>query len=868
MHRPAVFLLIISVALIALSGFRNAPVPNETSHLAAGLSYWNTGRFDLYSVNPPLVRLIAAAPVKLLLPATDWRDGEPNATQKEAELRPEWSAGIDLVRKNVDRAQCVFAIARWACLPFTLIGAYFCYRWARELYGRSAGVTAVVLWSLSPTVMAWSATICPDVAAAAIGLAANYFFWRWLRESTWASGVTAGVALGIAQLTKMTWIVLFALWPIVWLICRTRRRGGTATLRFREQAGQLAAILGVGIAVLNMGYGFEGSFRRLENFTFVSRTLALDESLVSGGRGGNRFAGTCLGRLPVPLPRNYVRGMDVQKHDFERGLESYLWGEWSDRGWWYYYLVCAAVKVPLGTWCLALLALLVSLRGMLSRLPRLVWDRGGCDKRDSGDRVWQDETVLLVPAVVLILFVSSQTGFSRHFRYMLPAFPLLFIWISQLAPVAIRHPRTLGVLVVGLLTWSAASSLWVYPHSMSYFNELAGGPTRGDKYLLDSNLDWGQDAFYLARWREEHPEAVPLNTLVLNSYTADLAGTLGLRDPGRRNVDWAGAPLPGWYANSVERIRDATGDYLYFLRLQPVARIGYGFRVYHITLEEANRVRNELGKPLLPADWKPTRNYRQPSEETRAFMASVATDAKIKGNSTNALHLALFQQDPADQQTLAPLVELFDQDTDFTWSAVSASQIRTGALHGYDVVVFPGGSGSAMATSLREEGRQAVRRFVNDGGGYVGICGGAFLATAKYDWSLGLVNARTLTGTVKVPGQGEAAMAARGAGTVKIEMTTLGEELFGRHPRLLDVQFSSGPVILPADLADMPPFATLAIYCTETWLHEQQRGTMVGTPAIVAAPYGQGRVILFSPHPETSKGLEGFVRTAVRAVAP
>ncbi len=92
--------------------------------------------------------------------------------------------------------------------------------------------------------------------------------------------------------------------------------------------------------------------------------------------------------------------------------------------------------------------------------------------------------------------------------------------------MAIRHPRTLGTggWAADLVSY-VQQHVWIYPHSMSCFNELAGGPQNGDKYLLDSNLDWGQDVFYLKRWWEQHPEDAPLNTLFTNSYGARLLGT-------------------------------------------------------------------------------------------------------------------------------------------------------------------------------------------------------------------------------------------------------------------------------------------------------------------------------------------------------
>lgn len=161
--------------------------------------------------------------------------------------------------------------------------------------------------------------------------------------------------------------------------------------------------------------------------------------------------------------------------------------------------------------------------------------------------------VLLLPAVVLFLFVSSQTGFSRHFRYVLPAFPFVLIWIGKVACAAQRKPRTIGVLVVGAMIWSAASSLWIYPHSMSYFNEAVGGPRRGGEHLLDSNIDWGQDLLYLKRWLDDHPDVTLDGLAYHGSYPATLAGIpetpypprarcLNANVPNRWQTGWARDP--------------------------------------------------------------------------------------------------------------------------------------------------------------------------------------------------------------------------------------------------------------------------------------------------------------------------------------
>ena len=136
-----------------------------------------------------------------------------------------------------------------------------------------------------------------------------------------------------------------------------------AEVMWRRGAWQMGLILLLGLYVLNLGYGFEGSFQKLGDYGFVSETLGgpIEDAERYSPEARNRFEETWLAHLPVPLPKNYVMGIDLQRWDFERKMWSYLRGEWRMGGWWYYYLYALAVKVPLGTWVLVLLAAGVSL---------------------------------------------------------------------------------------------------------------------------------------------------------------------------------------------------------------------------------------------------------------------------------------------------------------------------------------------------------------------------------------------------------------------------------------------------------------------------------------------------------------------------
>ena len=59
---------------------------------------------------------------------------------------------------------------------------------------------------------------------------------------------------------------------------------------------------------------------------------------------------------------------------------------------------------------------------------------------------------------------------------------------------------------------------------------------------------------------------------------------------------------------------------------------------------------------------------------------------------------------------------------------VGPADIREGSLAHFDVVIFPGGSGSKQAAAVGDEGRTRIRQFIEQGGGFIGICAGAYLA--------------------------------------------------------------------------------------------------------------------------------------------
>lgn len=408
-------LLLTHAGLLAYSATRHSPTLNEPGHLVAGLSHWKFGRFELYRVNPPLVRMVAALPVIAAGYEEDW-----SGFYEKPGARPVFGMGADFIKANGERSIWLFTIARWACIPFSLIGGLFCFFWSRELWGHNlAGLISLTLWCFEPNILAHGELITPDCAATSLGLGAGYFFWRWLKHPNWERAGVEGLLFGLAILSKMTWIVLFGLWPLLWLFWFFMNRRASVSQdssssqqsTFKKQLLQLGSMLMLGLYLLNMGYGFDGTFTPLQEYTFISSALTgLEES----GEEGNRFRGTVAESISVPLPKQYLLGIDVQKHDFEDyGQPSYLRGEWKDGGWWYYYLYAFAVKTPHGTQLLLILAL-ISLWRVSSELNKC-WR-------------WVSLVILLVPAILVFVLVSAQLEFNHHFRYVLPSFGFLFVF--------------------------------------------------------------------------------------------------------------------------------------------------------------------------------------------------------------------------------------------------------------------------------------------------------------------------------------------------------------------------------------------------------------------------------------------------------
>ncbi len=179
----------------------------------------------------------------------------------------------------------------------------------------------------------------------------------------------------------------------------------------------------------------------------------------------------------------YFAGILYQSQYARIGHPVFLMGHLSNHGWWYYFVVAFVLKTPVAALILLMTALVLFIR----RFP----------KDD-----WTSEAFLLVPVAAIFCFFSINPQ-AVGLRYVLPIYPFLFVLASGAARVLFSN-AIVTVLYIALFSWYIAASCCIHPHYLAYFNELAGGPNNGYKYLVDSNLDWGQDLKGLKQYMVKH----------------------------------------------------------------------------------------------------------------------------------------------------------------------------------------------------------------------------------------------------------------------------------------------------------------------------------------------------------------------------
>jgi len=442
--------IVAAQAALAISGARATSVTfDESFHVPAGVAYVVAGDAGVSAVNPPLGKalfgLAALAAGARCPDAAVLRTHDPRAVNEA------------FMRANAVRYRPIYFAARLANVALAVVLGLLVWAAARARFGTAAGLVAAALWALTPEALAHAGVATLDIATALLWLAGTLTATRMVRSGSWRdTAVFAAVAAAFA-LTRFTAVLLLPLAGVLWVVERARGRGAPLRLAWRAWA---LTPLGM-LAALWLGYGAHSPARPLREWTFASKRF---ESL-------QRAAPS----LRLPLPGEVVAGLDRQSADAEPGhLTTYVLGRSTTGSVWWYFPFAIAIKWPLG---LLVALLLVGFRSIVRRAI--------------------ESPELIVGALVFLVPAMTFGNLDAGVRYVLPLLPLACIGASSLADAAAgagrwRSVAVASVLAVAVETWTAA------PWWLSHFNPLAGPPERRERWLNDSNVDWGQGLAALA----------------------------------------------------------------------------------------------------------------------------------------------------------------------------------------------------------------------------------------------------------------------------------------------------------------------------------------------------------------------------------
>jgi putative intracellular protease/amidase len=190
----------------------------------------------------------------------------------------------------------------------------------------------------------------------------------------------------------------------------------------------------------------------------------------------------------------------------------------------------------------------------------------------------------------------------------------------------------------------------------------------------------------------------------------------------------------------------------------------------------------------------------------------------------------------------------FRNSDDILWKSIDGEDIRNGVLRNFDALVVPGGRARKEAESMGADSREEVRRFVNEGGIYMGVCAGAYLASQARDTYLGLLPLKTL--------DQEHWYRVDDMTPLDVDLTPAGMEILGVNHRNIRILYENGPIFAPLNEKSNGSLIPLGFFRSEVVEDGGRPGVMLGAPAMVLSRYGQGMVLAISPHPEETPGLK------------
>jgi hypothetical protein len=576
-HRTAVTLLVFTVVFMALtvgSYVRESATWDEPQHLVTGYCALKFHDYRTDPEHPPFIRMWAALPLLTM-------DGIKFDLSRIDSVPPvAWVTGEqflfchDMLYIANDADRLLYA-ARFMIVLLGVFLGVLLFSWVRELFGFWPAVIVLGLYAIEPNILAHSRLVTTDFGLACFVFGTAYFLWRTAR--CLSTGNLCGLVafFTLAQISKFSAVVLGPVALVLLVVRACQRNPWRLTVgkpvelsgRWRRLAAALATFIVLAAAAWLAIWAIYG-FRYLPSTTPGWRMEFYKDPEILKRMPTITKVITWVDEHQL-LPNAYSEGFLLGQVKAQK-RSGFLMGSYRFDGWWWFFPFAFLIKTPITVLLLFVAGLMVS---------AVRWRR------------FLDDTVYALLPLLAFLAAAVTAKLNIGERHILPIHPFALLLAGfAVTELWSKRRRSYRVLLGALLGFAVIEFAIVCPHYLAFFNQFVGGPRNGYKYLVDSNIDWGQDLKGLKQWMDNHD----VRHVNLSYFgTADAAyyhinctympGGPFFDDPRIRNLQ-----LPGFVAVSVTNLRglyytEQTRDiYKPLLDREPAAVIGYSIYVYWV----------------------------------------------------------------------------------------------------------------------------------------------------------------------------------------------------------------------------------------------------------------------------------------------
>ncbi|MCD6149328.1 glycosyltransferase family 39 protein [bacterium] len=605
----SVIVALILIAFFAVSlivSLQESTTMDEKAHIPSAYSYVKYNDMRLNPEHPPLLKDLAGLPLLFFnprFPADDplWTEG----------VNEQWELGDKFIHSN-DADQITF----WSRLPITLIAlllGFFIFKWTKELAGAAAGIFALILYAFDPNILGHSHYVTTDIGIAAFIFISFYYFIKFLKYPSWKNTILAGIFLGLAELAKFSSVILFPFFGLILVIYALAKRSKppkTPLGNLSEYMGKYVLIVFICFAVIWILYFYNTFNMPAEKIQDIANTVFGNEGM------GELAKSTVIGMSTMPVLKylsEYFLGVFMVFTRVAGGNTYYFLGTVSNHATPFYFPVVFLLKETLPFLFLILAASVYAFAEMIKKALSARLKENW--KKFLGYLQSGVAQYSMLGFIIFYSFLSITGNLNIGFRHLFPILPFVYVLVAKKVTDFIKScegkkiKTTVKATLAILVAWIILEPIIFFPSYLSYFNELAGGPKNGYKYVTDSNYDWGQDLKRLSRWVDKYnscalsknPEvcidpnrAIPIKpNQPIKKIRVDYFGGSNpeyyLKD---KFIPWHSYnnPEPGWYAISIGFLQESIHkekqpgekSYEWLRGYQPITKAGDSIFVYYV----------------------------------------------------------------------------------------------------------------------------------------------------------------------------------------------------------------------------------------------------------------------------------------------